>query len=91
MPLDGDPRKYETDASTRLDRLLIPRELLEGQRDEDQLRWYTPLVRWLKRRHQRVHDRHILASLNDRSLRDIGLDRASVDRESTASFWRHPL
>jgi uncharacterized protein YjiS (DUF1127 family) len=49
---------------------------------------YPPLVRWAKRRHERAHDRRLLASLDDRTLRDIGLDRASVDRESTTSFWR---
>ncbi|HUN45147.1 MAG TPA: EamA family transporter [Stellaceae bacterium] len=32
--------------------------------------------------------RRPLARLDDRALRDLGLDRAAVDDESTASFWR---
>ena len=49
---------------------------------------HPPLARWIKRRHERAHDRRLLASLDDRTLRDIGMDRASVDRASTTSFWR---
>jgi hypothetical protein len=30
----------------------------------------------------------LVASFNDRMLRDIGLDRASIDDDSTTSFWR---
>jgi uncharacterized protein YjiS (DUF1127 family) len=33
-------------------------------------------------------DRRRLARLDDRMLRDIGLDRNTADRDSTASFWR---
>jgi uncharacterized protein YjiS (DUF1127 family) len=39
---------------------------------------------WRKRR----RDRQLLASLDDRSLRDIGIDRAKVEDESSVSFWR---
>jgi uncharacterized protein YjiS (DUF1127 family) len=30
----------------------------------------------------------ILARLNDRELRDIGIDRATINRDSTPAFWR---
>ena len=37
---------------------------------------------------QRRRDRRLLASLDDRSLRDIGIDRATAESDSTTSFWR---
>jgi len=37
----------------------------------------------------RVRSRRLLASFDDRMLRDIGIDRARVEKESTSSFWRH--
>jgi len=33
-------------------------------------------------------DRRLLASLDDRTLRDIGIRRDSVERDSTSSLWR---
>jgi len=33
-------------------------------------------------------DRHSLRNLNDRALRDMGLDRASVENESPTWFGR---
>lgn len=36
----------------------------------------------------RAHERHLLGSLDDRMLRDIGLDRADVSREAEKPFWR---
>ena len=33
-------------------------------------------------------DRRLLASLDERMLRDIGIDRAAVEDDSTTSFWR---
>ena len=33
-------------------------------------------------------DHRLLASLDDRSLRDIGIDRATAESDSTTSFWR---
>ena len=33
-------------------------------------------------------DRRRLARLDDRMLRDIGVERGAVERDSTASFWR---
>ena len=52
--------------------------------------WWQRLApdRWLERWHARARDRRLLASFDERTLRDIGLDRASADRESTTSFWR---
>jgi len=36
----------------------------------------------------RAASRSMLASLDDRMLRDIGLDRATADEESRTPFWR---
>ena len=33
-------------------------------------------------------DLRLLASFDDRMLRDIGIDRATVESDSTTSFWR---
>jgi uncharacterized protein YjiS (DUF1127 family) len=48
------------------------------------VRWVARVSGWRKRR----RDLRLLARLDDRSLRDIGIDRATVERESTVSFWR---
>ena len=48
---------------------------------------HPPFLRWIRRERAYAHDRRFLASLNDRQLRDIGLDRAAVETES-AAFWR---
>lgn len=37
---------------------------------------------------QRRRDRRLLASLDDGNLRDIGIDRATAESDSTTSFWR---
>ena len=37
---------------------------------------------------QSARDQDSLANLDDRALRDIGLDRASVEQESSMWFWR---
>ena len=36
----------------------------------------------------RARGRRLLASFDDRMLRDIGIDRTRVERESSSSFWR---
>ncbi len=41
-------------------------------------------IHWIGIRRQRRH----LASLDDRLLRDIGLDRGRVERELAKPFWR---
>jgi len=37
---------------------------------------------------ERVRQRHALAGLDVRTLRDIGLSRADVDGEVSKPFWR---
>lgn len=37
---------------------------------------------------RRANERHALASLDDRMLRDLGLSRAEVAWESRKPFWR---
>ena len=49
---------------------------------------HPPLARWLERWRAHGTDHRFLAGLSDHALRDIGLDRADVDSESTQSFWR---
>jgi len=44
----------------------------------------TTLQVWYERNRQRRH----LARLDDRLLRDIGLDRATVELEVIKPFWR---
>jgi uncharacterized protein YjiS (DUF1127 family) len=40
----------------------------------------------LWRRHRR--DRRLLASLNERELRDLGIDHPMVETDRVAEFWR---
>lgn len=42
------------------------------------------LRNWLRR----SNERYALSQLNERQLRDIGLDRALVLSEATKPFWR---
>lgn len=37
---------------------------------------------------QRWNERYALSQLSERQLRDVGLDRDRVSRESTKLFWR---
>jgi uncharacterized protein YjiS (DUF1127 family) len=37
---------------------------------------------------ERARSRRCLAALDDRMLRDIGIDRATAEREASQSFWR---
>jgi uncharacterized protein YjiS (DUF1127 family) len=51
------------------------------------------LVRCLRRfRHwqQRRRDRRVLKKLDERALRDLGIDRPSVEIDSVITFWRPP-
>ena len=43
----------------------------------------TLLVTW----QERLRERHTLASLDDRMLRDMGLSRSDVDAETRKGFW----
>lgn len=38
--------------------------------------------------HERMKGRRVLASLDDRMLRDVGIDQATARRESSMPFWR---
>jgi uncharacterized protein YjiS (DUF1127 family) len=38
--------------------------------------------------HERIRSRRVLASLDDRMLRDVGIDQATARRESAMPFWR---
>lgn len=56
--------------------------------------WAMPLARWLKkgtaiaRRWQQLsYERRLLASLDDRTLRDAGISRSDAARESARPFW----
>jgi len=37
---------------------------------------------------QRIAERHLLASLDDRMLKDLGYSRCDVEREIRKRFWR---
>ncbi|MBL8667879.1 MAG: DUF1127 domain-containing protein [Rhodospirillales bacterium] len=37
----------------------------------------------------RARERHQLGELDDRLLRDVGIDRATADREALKPFWRN--
>ncbi len=47
-------------------------------------RTFGTLLLWQRR----AHERHALAHLDDRILRDLGLNRAEVAWESRKPFWR---
>jgi uncharacterized protein YjiS (DUF1127 family) len=47
-------------------------------------RFLGHLIAW----YQGFADRRLLASLDDRQLRDLGIDRSAVGGDSTASYWR---
>jgi uncharacterized protein YjiS (DUF1127 family) len=38
--------------------------------------------------HERMKSRRVLAALDDRMLRDVGIDQATARRESGMPFWR---
>jgi uncharacterized protein YjiS (DUF1127 family) len=48
------------------------------------------IVATLREWHHRRMSRRELARLDDRTLRDIGLDPGAVDYEVRQSFWRSP-
>ncbi|MGY2200564.1 DUF1127 domain-containing protein [Pseudomonas gingeri] len=45
------------------------------------------LVRW----HDLSRERQLLAAMSDDALKDMGLSRADVDRETHQHFWNDPL
>jgi uncharacterized protein YjiS (DUF1127 family) len=46
------------------------------------------LVVRLQEWQEQAHSRRLLATLDDRMLSDIGIDRATAAKESSAPFWR---
>ena len=42
----------------------------------------------IARRRERIRDRRLFATLNQRMLRDIGIDRAPAESDGMAWFWR---
>ena len=42
------------------------------------------VARW----HRLAYERRLLASMDDRMLRDIGVNRIDAERESRKPFWR---
>jgi uncharacterized protein YjiS (DUF1127 family) len=45
-------------------------------------------LRILSKWRERIRERHLLASLDDRALRDIRLSRYDVERDTRKPFWR---
>jgi uncharacterized protein YjiS (DUF1127 family) len=48
------------------------------------IRFFDLVLTW----RENARTRHALAQLNDQMLSDIGLSRASADREASVPFWR---
>ncbi|WP_070888133.1 DUF1127 domain-containing protein [Pseudomonas argentinensis] len=55
-------------------------------------------IRWLKKHAARVrrwqhlaYERQLLASLSDAALKDLGLSRSELFRETQRPFWDDPL
>lgn len=51
---------------------------------EDVAAFFDMVDQW----RQRANDRQVLASMDDRSLQDIGFSRIDAEAESTKPFWR---
>jgi uncharacterized protein YjiS (DUF1127 family) len=49
---------------------------------------FTRLVDGIFDWQERARSRRMLAALDDRMLHDIGIDRATAQRESATAFWR---
>jgi len=49
---------------------------------------WTRMVSAIRESRCRSRDRHALAAMSDRSLRDIGLTRYDADWEASKPFWR---
>lgn len=46
------------------------------------------LLDLVQHRHDRIEQRRALGQLSDHALRDMGLNRADVEREAAKPFWR---
>jgi uncharacterized protein YjiS (DUF1127 family) len=51
-------------------------------------RLLTNLVSQVAQWQERAMSRRLLRQLDDRMLRDVGLNRCDVDRECTKHFWQ---
>ena len=49
--------------------------------------WFLRGLEYIDTVLERAHWRHELGQLGDPGLKDIGLSRADVERETTRSFW----
>lgn len=52
------------------------------------LRWVGNIRRLFVRWRRLAYERRLLASLDDRMLRDIGVSRSDAEAESGKPFWR---
>ncbi len=71
-------------ASARGDPQATPAAPSDGPRPHWALQALDTLLLWQERSRQR----HALAQLSDRMLRDIGIGRADVAAECAKPFWR---
>ena len=50
--------------------------------------WAVAAVHTLLKWQERASQRHHIAGLDDRSLKDVGLSRADIENEATKPFWQ---
>lgn len=62
-----------------------------GSRQPERLGWMRMLWQRVARWQELVHERALIARLSDEALKDLGLSRADVARETGRPFWDDPL
>ncbi|MBI1774575.1 MAG: DUF1127 domain-containing protein [Proteobacteria bacterium] len=78
MPTILKPVERQPESSTAPNRGWLPSPLQCG-------RWFLKiLIQW----EDRARERHQLLTMDDRMLRDIGVDRLTARGEYTKPFWR---
>jgi uncharacterized protein YjiS (DUF1127 family) len=70
--------------ATRPQRRVAAGDVAQRLRKGRLARWARQLIAW----YQGFADRRLLASLDDRQLRDLGIDRSAVGGDSTSAYWR---
>ncbi len=50
--------------------------------------WAVTAIQTLLQWQERASQRHHIAGLNDRALKDVGLTRADVESEAAKPFWQ---
>ena len=55
--------------------------------DDSHLGWFWRALDWIGAAHERARQRAVLAGLDDRMLRDIGLSRTQALAEARRPFW----